>query len=151
VHRQIEGQFIMISTRAFLAATSMATMLAAGGAHAGQLWPTSVVGTWTAIANQSAMTVTISSQNATGRCRAIAGSMVNTDGTGQSNIAGFYCPVTGRFHFLRNDPKTGLTYQDYSGNVSDTGTQQYMAGIFAQSLGANLVGEYSFMASERKG
>jgi hypothetical protein len=141
----------MIRTRATLAAAAIGSILAAGGAHAGQHWPASVVGTWTAIANQSPMTITITSQNSTGRCRAIAGSLVNSDGSGQSNIAGFYCPVTGRFHFVRNDPKTGVTYQDYSGNVSDTGTSLYMAGVFAQALGASVVGEYSFMASKRNG
>lgn len=138
----------MISTRATLAAAAIGSILAAGGAHAGQLWPASVVGTWRAIANQSPITVTISSQASTGLCRQIAGTLANSNGTGKSNILGFYCPGTGRFHFVRNDPTSGLTYQDYSGNVADSASTLYMGGVFAQVVGTNLVGEYSFMASK---
>jgi hypothetical protein len=59
---------------------------------------------------------------------------------------GFYCPTTGRFNFARNDATSGVTFQDYSGNVSDNGSTLYMGGVFAQVV--QLVGEYNFSASK---
>ena len=139
----------MTNIHASLAVAAMSLSLAAGGAHAGQLWPSSVVGTWHAVADQSSLTITISSQAATGKCRQIAGTIVdNTGGGAKSNLLGFYCPTSGRFHFVRNDPASRVTYQDYSGNVSDNGRRLYMGGIFAEVFTAAVVGEYSFMASK---
>jgi hypothetical protein len=139
----------MTNICASLAVVAMGLSLAAGGAHAGQLWPSSVVGTWHAVADQSSLTITISSQAATGKCRQIAGTIVdNTGGGATSNLLGFYCPTSGRFHFVRNDAASRVTYQDYSGNVSDNGRRLYMGGIFAEVFTPANVGEYSFLASK---
>ena len=137
----------MTNIRASLAVAAMGLSLAAG-AHAGQLWPSSVVGTWHAVANQSPLTINISSQAATGKCRQIAGTIVDNIGGGTSNLLGFYCPTSGRFHFVRNDAASRVTYQDYSGNVSDIGRRLYMGGIFAEVFTPTNVGEYSFQASK---
>jgi hypothetical protein len=139
----------MTNIYASLAVAAMGLSLAAGGAHAGQLWPSSVIGTWHAVADQSSLTITISSQAATGKCRQIAGTIVdNTGGGATSNLLGFYCPTSGRFHFVRNDAANRVTYQDYSGNVSDNGRRLYMGGIFAEVFTPANVGEYSFLASK---
>jgi hypothetical protein len=135
----------MTSKIVTLAAAVMAVGLFCRSAIAGENWPASVVGTWDAIADQSPLTITISSQASSGRCRAISGTIVDLV-NGTSNLVGFYCPTTGRFNFARNDPTSGVTFQDYSGNVSDNGSTLYMGGVFAQVV--QLVGEYNFSASK---
>lgn len=135
----------MNSKIAPLAAAVMAIGLFSGSAMAGQNWPASVVGTWNATANQSSLIITISSQASIGRCRAISGTIVDPV-NGTSKLVGFYCPTTGRFNFVRNDKISGVTFQDYSGNVSDIGRRLFMGGVFAQVVGVLLVGEYSFSA-----
>jgi hypothetical protein len=136
----------MTKTFTTLAIAGLIATAGAGAALAGENWPGSVVGTWNAAANQSTLTITISSQAATGRCRPISGTIV--DSGVSSNLLGFYCPATGRFNFARNDATTGATFQDYSGNVSDNGRTLFMGGVFADVVGAPFVGEYSFFASK---
>jgi hypothetical protein len=131
-----------------IAAGSMGAVAAAGTATAGENWPASVVGTWNAMGNQSPLTITITNQAATGRCRPISGTILDIDSKVTSKLVGFYCPVTGRYHFVRNDLATGVTFQDYSGNVSDRGGTLFMGGVFAGVTGAPFVGEYSFFASK---
>jgi hypothetical protein len=131
-----------------LAAAVLAVGLFSGSAMAGENWPASVVGIWDGMGNQSALTITISSQASTGRCRPIAGTILDVASNDTSNLVGFYCPVTGRFNFARNDVASGVTFQDYSGNVSDNGRRVFMGGVFADLIGAPFVGEYSFFASK---
>ena len=101
-------------------------------------WPVSVVGNWSVLANQSAGTLSITSQGATGNCRSITGTILGNP------IVGFYCPFSGRIHFLRNSGAT--TFQDYTGNLSQVGTVLHMGGIFASDL--NTFGEYNFSATK---
>jgi len=136
----------MTSKITTLAAAVIAVGLFSGSAMAGENWPASVVGTWDAIANQSQLIITIRSQASSGRCRAISGTILDVASKGTSKLVGFYCPATGRFNFARNDPTSGVTFQDYSGNVSDIGRTLFMGGIFAQVV--QLVGEYSFFAEK---
>ena len=129
-----------------LAAAVMAIGLFSGSAMAAP-YPASVVGSWNVIDNQSDAILTISSQVSTGNCSAISGTFVG--GRETSNIVGFYCPATGRFNFVRNDPSNDVTVQDYSGNVSITGSHLYMGGFFAQVVnegGVGIPGEYNFFA-----
>jgi hypothetical protein len=130
-----------------LFATAAACLaLSAGSAMAA--WPTSVVGTWNAMANQSPLTLAITSQGTTGGCRAIAGTIADTVG-GQSNtIQGFYCPSSGRLQFLRNNSSTNDTFQVYTANVSITGTHLYIGGTFAEDQQVGALGEYNFSASK---
>lgn len=102
-------------------------------------WPVSVLGNWSVLANQSPGILSITSQGAVGNCRAITGTIF-----GGNPIAGFYCPFSGRIHFLRNS--AGATFQDYTGNVSQTGLTLHMGGTFASDLGS--FGEYSFQGSK---
>jgi hypothetical protein len=122
-----------------LFATAAACLaLSAGSAMAA--WPTSVVGTWNAMANQSPLTLAITSQGTTGGCRAIAGTIADTVG-GQSN-------TSGRLQFLRNNSSTNDTFQVYTANVSITGTHLYIGGTFAEDQQVGALGEYNFSASK---
>ena len=135
---------------AILAVATMAVGLFAGSAMA-NIYPSSVVGTWNALSNQSDLTITISNQASSGNCRAILGIIDDLTNGGTSNLVGFYCPGTGRFNFVRNDPTSGTTVQDYSGDVSITGSHLYMGGFFAQVVnegGAGITGEYNFFAEK---
>jgi hypothetical protein len=138
----------MLKNLAVLTAVGALSSLLTGAAVAGENWPGSVIGTWHAQGNQSPLTITITSQAPTGRCRPIAGTILDVDSGVTSNLIGFYCPVTGRFNFARNDITTGVTFQDYSGNVSDNGRTIFMGGVFADVIGAPFVGEYSFFAEK---
>ncbi len=100
-------------------------------------WPLSVVGNWSVVANQSFGTLSITSQGL-GDCQPIKGTIFG------NTIVGFYCPHSGRIHFLRNNGAT--TIQDYTANVSQTGTTLRMGGTFASDLGA--FGEYNFSGTK---
>src|SRR5689334_20374077 len=117
----------MTSKIATLVAAVMALGLFAGSAMA--QYPASVVGTWTAEANQSTGSLIITSQGTNSPCNSIAGTIFG------DNIVGFYCPSTGRFGFVRND-STGVTFQVYSGNVSASDSNLFMGGIFGSLLSA---------------
>jgi hypothetical protein len=138
----------MISKIATLAAAVMAVGLFSGSAMAGQNWPSSIVGVWGAQANTAHLTITILSQASTGKCRQIEGTILDTGSGADSTLLGFYCPSSGRFHFTRTDSVSKVTFQDYSGNVSDIGRPTFMGGVFAEVFTPANVGEYSFMASK---
>jgi len=100
-------------------------------------WPLSVLGSWNVLANHSTGTLSITSQGTTGNCQPIAGTIFGNP------IVGFYCSYSGRIHFLRNSGPT--TFQDYTGNLSQTGSPLYMGGTFASDSGNG--GEYNFGAT----
>ena len=106
-------------------------------------WPLSIVGTWQGVANQDTVKLVISSQGTTGACKSITGTFSNVPSGGESTIQGFYCPQTGRVSFVRKVIKSNDTFQSFSANVSDVGTELRMGGIFAEVLPPRL-GEYSF-------
>ncbi|MCC5617325.1 hypothetical protein LC605_19990 [Nostoc sp. CHAB 5836] len=99
-------------------------------------WPTSVVGNWSVNANNSVGTLSITTQSATGNCRPITGSIF-----GDRITQGFYCPFSGRIHFLR---QVGNTFQAYTANLSQNATTLRMGGLFTDF---GQPGEYSFFAS----
>jgi hypothetical protein len=112
-------------------------------------WPPSIAGTWQGVANQNTVKLVITSQGTTGACKAISGTFSNLPSGGASNIQGFYCPETGRVSFVRKDVKTSDTFQSYTANLSDVGTELRMAGTFAELNMADHLGEYGFEV-ERK-
>lgn len=103
-------------------------------------WPTSVVGTWNVRANQTVGTMHITFQSPVGNCRQILGDIFGNP------IQGFYCPFSGRIHFLRKDGANNDTIQDYSANLSQNGATNFMTGLFASDGGS--FGEYSFTAGK---
>jgi hypothetical protein len=107
-------------------------------------WPSSVVGAWDVLGNHFPGTLNITSQANTGQCRGITGTIY-----GQS-IQGFYCPSSGRIHFLRKLPGTNTTFQVWAGNLSQAATGcmacvNLMGGVFSSDLDG--FGEYNWEAS----
>jgi hypothetical protein len=107
-------------------------------------WPLSVVGNWSVQANRGTGTLSITSQGTSGNCEGITGTIY-----GGNPIQGFYCPFSGRIHFLRSliyANGTLDTIQAYTGNVSQTGATLHIGGIFADTEWS--FGEYNFQASK---
>lgn len=113
-------------------------------------WPTSIVGTWQGVANQSTVKLVIISQGTTGACKTISGTLNNLPSGGASKIQGFYCPQTGHVRFVRKDVTSNDTFQSYSANMSDMGTELYMAGMFAELNMPDHLGEYNFAVQKKK-
>jgi hypothetical protein len=119
-----------------LAAAMMAVGLFAGSAMA---YTSNLTGTYNAQDNQTPLTIVISQAPTTGACAALSGTI------GTDDLEGFYCPMAGRFNFIRIH--SGQTIQEYSGNASTTGSTEYISGIFgAVTAGGGTLGEYSFFA-----
>lgn len=111
-------------------------------AHA-DTYPTSIVGQWALMGNQYAGTLNITAQAATGKCRAITGTVYG------ENIQGFYCPASGRFQFLRK-LSNGATFQVWSGQLSDRAPVLRMGGTFSSVDGTvgGALGYYNFHAEK---
>jgi hypothetical protein len=128
----------MTKTLAILAVATAS--LAAGAAQAQQQWPASIVGSWSALSNQTPITVAITSQSGGETCNQIAGTI------GSDTLLGYYCPGSGRFNFLRSNSPSG-TYQAYTGNLSETVYGNVvMTGTFVDYVDSPQ-GEFSFIAS----
>jgi len=128
--------------------TLVVAVVVASSLLAGASRPSSIVGTWMGVANQTAVQIVITTQVATtAPCKPISGTMNNVLG-GTSNIQGFYCPATGRVGFVRKDVTTNATFQSYSGNVSITGTPLRMTGVFAELALVGALGEYNFAVTK---
>jgi predicted secreted protein len=128
------------SLTTILAAAVMAVGLFAGSAMAA--YPTSIAGTWTAQANESPWTIEIQQASTTGVWKQITGT-----------LGSFPLVVTGRFDFVVNEPSSDVAVQEYSGNVSNTGSTIFMSGIFGtvipvqgQGFPGGAIGEYNFSA-----
>ena len=109
--------------------------------------PANVVGTWTIQVNQDVEEFIIQSQGAPGTCKRILG-YINV--SAEPPLIGFYCPSTGRIHFLHNNASTKATVRTFTGNVSDSveGVPDKMAGTVAiinSAFGA--LGERNFSAT----
>jgi hypothetical protein len=105
-------------------------------------WPTSVVGTWSVLGNQSPGLLQITFEFNTGGCGPISGTIYG------NNIQGFYCPSSGRIHFLRKLSGTNVTFQAWTGNLSQVGPTLHMGGVFSDVLDSPL-GEYNFQATKQ--
>jgi len=113
-------------------------------------WPVSVVGTWASLADETVGTIQITSQlNPNLLCRSITGFYTDQTSGGPNTIQGFYCPFSGRIHFLRFIHGTRITFQAWSGNLSRVGVnpkQISMGGTFSSDL--NSFGEYGWQATK---
>jgi len=128
-----------------LAASSIATVITAGAAFA-QSYPTSIVGTWTIIANNTHdFKFTVQTQSSDSHCAQITGTF-STD-----SLLGYYCPATGLVSIERNASNSGVTFQVYTGSLSTTGSTLRMTGSFANydnvDNNGNDVGAYAFTAT----
>lgn len=103
-------------------------------------WPASVAGTWSAVANQSAITMVINQPSSSLNCRPINGTF--QEGGIVDSIQGFYCPFSGNIGFSRL--RNGSTIQYYEANLSQAGAVLRMGGSFSSIFGS--FGNYSFSA-----
>ena len=106
--------------------------------------------TWTVRANREVVQLVINNQGGAGApggaiCRLIIGTI------GIAPIRGWYCPATGRVHFLHFNVGSGATMRAFTGNVSDEviGQPLFMGGsVTVDNTGAGDLGEYNFSASQ---
>jgi hypothetical protein len=131
-------------------AVAAATFLAAGTASAER--PATVAGTtwWLQTNNQEPVLLVINTQGGPGapgaaNCRGIQGDIGNV-----AHIRGWYCPLTGRIHFVHQNRGSNDAVRVFSGNVSDfvLGQPLFMAGTMTVLISAfGDLGEYNFSAT----
>jgi hypothetical protein len=133
---------------AFAVATG--TLLAAGPASAER--PANLAGTtWTLQTNQEPTQLVITSQGGPGAPGAQTCRHINGDIGNVARIRGWYCPATGRIHFVHRNADSGVAVRVFTGNVSDilSGQPLHMAGtmtVLAAAFGD--LGEYNFSATQ---
>lgn len=132
-------------------AVSAALLLAAGTASAER--PANLAGTtWSLQANRDVLQLVIETQGGPGapgaeHCRHIDGT-INT--TPDIKVRGWYCPSSGRIHFVHRNLNSGDAVRVFTGNVSDDviGQPLYMAGTMTVLISAfGDLGEYNFSAT----
>jgi hypothetical protein len=137
------------SPKAIAFSLAAAAVIAGGPASAAP--PANLAGTtWTVQVNRDLVQLVITSQSGPGApgaatCRVINGTF------GIPDIRGWYCPPTGRIHFVHKNAGNGNTVRVFTGNVSDdvVGQPLYMAGTMTV-LDANFgdYGEYNFSGTK---
>jgi hypothetical protein len=136
-------------------ALAAAAFCAAGSALAER--PESLAATtWTMQTNRDTVQLVIETQGGPGApgaatCRTIHGHFNLTPP--EIGIRGWYCPSTGRIHFVHRNLNTGDAVRVFTGNVSDNviGQPLYMAGtmtvLYATLAAGSDLGEYNFSAT----
>ena len=111
--------------------------------------PANIVGSWTILVDQSYTTLDVTAQGGPGapgaiECRVILGNL------GVAPVRGYYCPKSGRIHFLHNNLSSGVTMRTFAGSVSqDASAAMHMAGTFNVLAAAfGNYGEYPFSANK---
>jgi hypothetical protein len=145
----------MKSFKTFKFAAAAAAFLAAGVASAER--PASLAGTtWTVQTNRDAVQLVIETQGGPGApgaavCRTINGHF--NLAPPEIGVRGWYCPSTGRIHFVHRNLDSGDAVRVFTGNVSDNviGQPLYMAGTMTVLLATLAdhadLGEYNFSAT----
>jgi hypothetical protein len=134
--------------RALAAVAALGVGLFVSGAASAAPPPT-VVGTWSILIDQTYTTLTIDSQGGGGGpggsvCRVILGSL------GIAPVNGYYCPGSGRVHFLHKNVSSGVTVRDFTGSVTaaTANSPAQMAGTFnVVNVAFGPFGEYPFSAT----
>lgn len=110
--------------------------------------PTSVWGTWTLTANQTFETLTVTNQgSSTASCKVILG----TIGGAAAPIYGFYCPDTGRLHFIHKNLFSKVPIRVFDGIASDVvaGSPNRISGTYTSDYAPTLpFGYYGFSATK---
>ncbi|MEO8122748.1 MAG: hypothetical protein ABI633_01735 [Burkholderiales bacterium] len=122
----------------------------AGSAFADR--PANIAGTtWTLQTNRDASQLVIDTQGGPGapgaaNCRSIDGTLSTSQ---DIKVNGWYCPSTGRIHFVHRNLNSRLAVRVFTGNVSDEliGQPLHMAGTMTVLVSAfGDLGEYNFSA-----
>ncbi|MBC7995967.1 MAG: hypothetical protein H7Z15_22290 [Rhizobacter sp.] len=138
-------------SRAASTAGLLAALLCAGTAQAER--PANLGGTtWTLQTNRDTVQLVITSQGGPGAPGAETCRHINGDIGNVAHIRGWYCPLTGRIHFVHRNLGSGDAVRVFTGNVSDDviGQPLYMSGtmtVLAIAFGD--LGEYNFAATRR--
>lgn len=129
----------------------LAALLGAGTAQAER--PANLGGTtWTLQTNRDTVQLVITSQAGPGAPGAETCRHINGDIGNVAHVKGWYCPLTGRIHFVHRNLGSGDAVRVFTGNVSDDviGQPLYMSGtmtVLAIAFGD--LGEYNFAATRR--
>jgi hypothetical protein len=132
---------------------AIATAALLGATSASAERPANLAGTtWTLQANRDVLQLVINTQGGAGApgaatCRPIDGT-INT--TPDIRIRGWYCPSSGRIHFVHRNLTSGDAMRVFTGNVSDDviGQPLHMAGTMTVLYAAfDDLGEYNFSAT----
>lgn len=130
----------------FAAGALLTAQVYAGAAMAAP--PTSVWGTWSLTANQTFETLTITNQgNLATPCKVILG----TIGGVAAPIYGFYCPDTGRIHFIHKNLFSKVPIRVFDGIASDVvvGSPNRISGTYTSDYAPTLpFGYYGFSATK---
>lgn len=131
-------------------AIAAASLLGAGIASAER--PTNIARTtWTLQTNVDSTTLVINTQGGPGapgalNCRHINGEI----GNNEVQIRGWFCPATGKIHFVHRNLESGDAVRVFTGSVSDEvpGQSLFMAGTMTVLFSAfGDLGEYNFSAT----
>ena len=126
-----------------------ATFLAAGTASAAR--PATLAGTtWLLQTNLDSVLLVIDTQGGPGAPGAATCRTINGDIGNVAHIRGWYCPSTGRIHFVHRNLDSGDAVRVFTGSVSDLvpGQPLYMAGTMTVLISAfGDLGEYNFSAT----
>jgi hypothetical protein len=132
----------------FLPVALSTTLAALAAAPASAAPPESVRGAWVMLTGNSYTTLEISAQGAAGapgasECRHINGFIDIAD------IRGFYCPRSGRIHFVHYNYSTDAPVRTFTGAVSvDERGAMHMAGTYhVLAIAFGNLGEYPFSAN----
>jgi hypothetical protein len=136
------------SLKTFTVGVAAAALLAAGPASAAP--PASLGNTiWNLQINREVVQLVITSQSGPGAPGAATCRFIN--GTFDvASIRGFYCPSTGRIHFVHRNENNQNAVRVFTGNVSDDvpGQVLYMAGtVTVLDAAFGDLGEYPFSAT----
>jgi hypothetical protein len=138
----------MKALRTITCAVVAITFLWAGPAWAQR--PTTLGGTiWTLQTNVDVVQLVITSQGGPGAPGAATCRHINGDIGSVAHIRGWYCPATGRIHFVHRNLDSGDAVRIFTGNVSDLvpGQPLTMAGTMTVLISAfGDLGEYNFSA-----
>jgi hypothetical protein len=106
-------------------------------------WPSNVVGSWSVLGDQTRGILNISTQNTSGLCQFIGGTIYGDP------IQGFYCPNSGRIQFVRKIASNNDTVQVWTGNLSRGSSTLHMAGtVTSVDPNGGSPGEYNFNADK---
>lgn len=130
-------------------AVAAATFLAASTVSAER--PANLAGTiWTLQTNGDVEQLVITTQGGPGAPGAATCRSINGDIGNVAHIRGWYCPSTGRIHFVHRNLGSGDAVRIFTGNVSDEvlGQPLNMAGTMTVLFSAfGDLGEYNFSAT----
>jgi hypothetical protein len=133
-----------------LAIAAVASLTTAAAAWAAP--PPNIANTvWTVTAAGRTNELLITTQGGPGAPGASICQLISGNFEGIASIRGWYCPSTGRIHFLHNNADSGLPVRVFTGTVSDQVAGQPLTMAGTATVLASAFGDYrehGFTATE---